>query len=82
MDPAQSGSDPGLSGPGPLGRTSLSRPRTSRDDRARRFEMHVYGGLTFAIAAAVVFGAPLLWLAWWFIADATRGPSRRRPVRF
>ena len=42
--------------------------------------MHVYGGLTFAIAAAVVFGAPLLWLAWWFIADAARGDNRRRPA--
>ena len=44
--------------------------------------MHVYGGLTFAIAAAVLLGAPLLWLAWWFIDDAVRGDDRRRPVHF
>lgn len=42
--------------------------------------MHLYGGLTFAIAAAVLLGAPLLWLAWWFIADATRGGNPRRPA--
>ena len=44
--------------------------------------MHADGGLTFAIAAAVLFGAPLLWLAWWFIADTTRGGDRRRPAHF
>ncbi|HEY5628307.1 MAG TPA: hypothetical protein VIR16_02245, partial [Candidatus Limnocylindrales bacterium] len=61
---------------------SLAGRGAGRHSSPQEAEMHADGGLTFAIAAAVLFGAPLLWLAWWFIADTTRGGDRRRPAHF
>ena len=44
--------------------------------------MVVGGGLAYVVVAAVLLGAPLLWILWWMAADATKGQDRRRPAPF